>query len=86
MMDKNKPTRETIIRTVALFIVLLNQVVVLFGGNAIPYSENQIYEAVSTGATVSVSLLSWWYNNSFSEAAIEADFLKNMIKNECSND
>lgn len=81
-MESNKPTRGTIIRTVVLFIVLLNQVILFLGGDALPYSESQIYEAVSVVATVATSLWTWWKNQSFSEAAIEADFFKDMLKNE----
>ena len=81
-MEGNKPTRETIIRTAVLFIVLLNQVVTLLGGDALPYSESQIYEAASVVATVAASIWTWWRNQSFSEAAIEADIFKDMLKND----
>lgn len=81
-MENNKPTRETIIRTAVLFIVLFNQVVVLLGGEALSYNENQIYEAVSVVATIAASLWAWWRNNSFTDEAIEADFFKDMLKNE----
>ena len=81
-MEGNKPTRGTIARTAVLFIVLINQIVLLLGGEALPYSESQIYEAVSVFATIAASLWTWWRNQSFTEAAIEADFFKDMLKND----
>lgn len=81
-MENNKPTRETIIRTIFLFVALANQVVVLFGGNALPFADDQIYEAISTAVTVAISLACWWKNQSFTEAAIEADFFLDMLKSE----
>lgn len=68
-MEDNKPKRETIVRTAVLFLVLVNQVIVLLGGDALPFTESQIYEAVSVMATVGASLWTWWKNNAFSAAA-----------------
>lgn len=66
-------TKQTIIRTVVLLIALLNQILLVFGKNPLPFSEGEIYEAVSVVATVGASLWAWWKNNSYSADAVEAD-------------
>ena len=66
-------TKQTIIRTVVLVIALLNQILLFIGKNPLPFSEEEIYEAVSLVATVGTSIWAWWKNNSFSAAAAEAD-------------
>lgn len=70
---KLNPSRGTIARTVVLFAALANQVFVLLGGDALPFDDTQIYEAVSCVLTVGAALLSWWKNQSFTQAAILAD-------------
>lgn len=71
--EKLKPSRATITRTAVLFIALINQVIVIYGGEALPFTDSQIYEAVSTVLTVYAALASWWHNNSFSSPALQAD-------------
>ncbi len=73
-------TKQTIIRTVVLLIALLNQILVVFGKNPLPFSEEGIYEAVSLAATVGASLWTWWKNNSFSREAAEADRYLNALR------
>ncbi len=73
-------TKQTIIRTVVLLIALLNQILVVFGKNPLPFSEEGIYEAVSLAATVGASLWAWWKNNSFSREAAEADRYLNALR------
>ena len=58
-------TKQTIIRTVVLMIALFNQILLVFGKNPLPFSEEGIYEAVSLVAMVGASLWAWWKNNSF---------------------
>ena len=73
-------TKQTIIRTVVLLIALLNQILVVFGKNPLPFGEEGIYEAVSLAATVGASLWAWWKNNSFSREAAEADRYLNALR------
>lgn len=68
-----KPSVETIARTVALALVLANQIIVMFGGSALPWTQDEMYAGVSAALTVVVSIWTWWKNNSFTDAAIEAD-------------
>ena len=65
--------KETILRTIVLFLSLLNQVLIAVGKNPLPFSDSALYEGVSAVATVLCSLWSWWKNNSFTASAVEAD-------------
>lgn len=76
-------SRETIIRTIVLFIALLNQVLTMFGLNPLPFSDEDIYSGLTMIFTVVATLWAWWKNNSFTQNAIEADeFLKKLKKGE----
>lgn len=65
--------QQAIIRLVVLAILLLNQVLITFGWNPLPWSEDEIYEGVSAVATVIAALWAWWKNNSVTEEAQVAD-------------
>lgn len=66
----------TWVRIVALLLVLTNQIALsVFNFQLIPFTDEEIYEAVSTVITLVISLLSAWKNNSFTPAAQEADAL-----------
>lgn len=76
-------SRETIIRTIVLFVALLNQVLTMFGLNPLPFSNEDIYSGLTMIFTVVATLWAWWKNNSFTQNAIEADeFLKKLKKGE----
>lgn len=64
---------QAIVRLVVLVILLINQALIVFGLNPLPFSEEQIFEAVSSVATVIVALWAWWKNNSITKEAQEAD-------------
>lgn len=63
----------TIVRTIVLLFALVNQVLTISGYNPLPFSEDEVGQAVSMILTVGASLLTWWKNNSFTQAAIRAD-------------
>ena len=65
--------QQAIIRLVVLAILLLNQVLITFGWNPLPWSEDEIYEGVSAVATVIAALWAWWKNNSVTKEAQAAD-------------
>ena len=76
-------SRETIIRTIVLFVALLNQVLTMFGLNPLPFSNEDIYSGLTVIFTVAATVWAWWKNNSFTQNAIEADeFLKKLKKGE----
>lgn len=68
---KNDKT-SGIVRLVVLVVLLLNQALVTFGYNPLPFSEEQIYEGVSIVAAVAMSIYTWWKNNNVTDKALEA--------------
>lgn len=77
-----KVSKETLLRTVILAITLINSVLIMLGKNPLPFSENEIYQAISAVCTVAASLWAWWKNNSFTNAAIRADEYMNALKSQ----
>ena len=73
MTGRPKPSRGTIVRTIVLFVALINQVIILLGGDALPFDDTHVYEFVSTLLTTGAALAAWWKNNSFTERAILND-------------
>ena len=72
---------DTIGRTIALVIALANQILAIFGKEALPFADSEIYQLVSLIATIVTSGMAWWKNNSFTKPAIEADtYLKEVRK------
>lgn len=63
----------TIVRTMCLALALVNQVLSAMGKSPLPIEDETVELLVSTGATVLAAIVSWWKNNSFTSAAIEAD-------------
>lgn len=70
-MEKVKT--DTIARTLALAIALLNQVLAVAGKETLPFGEEPVYQFVSLALTLATSLVAWWKNNSFTAAAIIGD-------------
>lgn len=78
-----KLSKAAIVRTIILFISLLNVVLRIFGVNTLPIDNELIAEAVSVLILVASTLCSWWYNNSFTEKARKADeYMKNLRSGE----
>lgn len=61
-----------IVRLVVLVILLANQALVSFGYNPLPFSEEQIYEGVSTIALTASAIYTWYRNNNVTKEAQEA--------------
>ncbi|MCW4681278.1 phage holin [Bacillus pumilus] len=62
--------KGTVIRTVLLFIALINQTLVMFGQTVLPISEEQVqtagetlYIAGSTIFTMVTAMVAWFKNN-----------------------
>ena len=73
-------SKETLIRTGILFVTLINSVLSMLGKNPLPFSDSEIYQAISAVCTVAATVWAWWKNNSFTNAAIKADEYKNTLK------
>lgn len=72
-MTKQKIDAGTIARTIILFLALLNQILGIFGVQAIPIEDEQINTIISTVWTVAAAIIAWWKNNSFTQNAIKAE-------------
>lgn len=68
MVKNNKS--NAIVRLVILAILIINQTLITLGYEPLPFSDEQIYEAVSILALVLGSLWAWWKNNNVTDVAI----------------
>ena len=66
-------SKGTIIRTVCLVLAIVNNALALWGKSPLPIDNEMATEVISFIFTVAASLAAWWKNNSFTQAAIEAD-------------
>ena len=80
MKLKVKP--DTIIRTIVLILALVNQVLAIYGKEAIPITEDEVYQAVTLIVTVASALWAWWKNNSYTQPAIKADIYMEELREE----
>lgn len=73
-MTKQPKNNKTsgIVRLVVLLILLGNQALVSFGYNPLPFSEEQIYEGVSTVALTASAVYTWYRNNNITKESQEA--------------
>ena len=71
----NAPTISagTIARTACLLLALTNQVLSALGKPVLPIESQTVEQLVTAGITTVAALISWWNNNSFTSAAIQAD-------------
>ena len=72
-MKLGKPTLATVARTALLVLAIVNNALALAGKSPLPFADEQVTEVLSFLFTAAASLIAWWKNNSFTEAAIEAD-------------
>lgn len=75
-----KISSGTIARTIVLVLALVNQVLSMLGYKIIPIEDEQVNDFITMLFTISSALAAWWKNNSFTEAAIEGDKYKDIVK------
>lgn len=76
-------SKGTIVRTIALLIVIINIILKRCGIDVINVSESEILTIVEMLIEVAVIIVAFWKNNSFTDKAIKADeFLKNLKESE----
>lgn len=80
-----KIDKATIVRTIILFLSLVNVVLQLFGIKALPISNELVNEVVSVGLLFYSAVSSWWHNNSFTTPAKQADEYLKELKNSETN-
>ena len=72
----------TMARTAVLLLALTNQVLSALGKPVLPIESQTVEQLVTAGITTVTALLSWWNNNSFTAAAIQADAELERLKNQ----
>lgn len=82
MKYNNKISAATIARTAALLLALTNQILSAFGKSPLPIESTTVEQLVTTGITTVTALINWWYNNSFTQAALEGDKTYENVKNQ----
>lgn len=75
-----KVSAGTIARTVCLAMALVNQVLTVTGHSIIPIQDEDIQMLVSLLFTIITAVVSWWKNNSFTEAALAGDMVMEQMK------
>lgn len=71
--EKKMPSKATVIRTAVLVLAIANNALAIAGKSPLPIDSETLTEVISFGFTTAASLVNWWYNNSFTQKAIEAD-------------
>lgn len=79
-MTTNKISAGTIARTIILLLALINQCLSMAGVSPLPIEDEQVETIITTAWTVIAAIWAWWKNNSFTQAALAGDALKNEIK------
>lgn len=81
-MFNHKISTGTLARTAVLLLALTNQVLSALGKPVLPIESQTVEQLVTAGITTVTALISWWYNNSFTAAAIQADAELERLKNQ----
>lgn len=77
---QTKISAGTIARTICFALALINQILSACGKPVLPIENEQVESLVTVGFTVITGIISWWKNNSFTKAAIEADDVMRLKK------
>lgn len=75
-----KVKKSTVVRTVVFAVAIINQVLTFTGLNPLPFSGDEVGEWISGIFSVVTFIWAWWKNNSFSQAAIQADETLNQLR------
>ena len=81
-MGNYKISASTIARTAVLLLALTNQVLSAMGKPVLPIESTTVEQLVTAGITTVTALVAWWNNNSFTQAAIQADAELERLKNQ----
>ena len=84
MVKNNKS--NAIVRLIVLVILILNQTLITLGYEPLPFSDEQVYQAVSIVALVVMTLYSWWKNNNITDIALAGQSEIERIKGARKND
>lgn len=79
-MGNFKISTATIVRTACLLLALTNQMLSAMGKPIIPIESSTVEQLVTAGITTVTAMIAWWNNNSFTQAAIQADGVMENLK------
>lgn len=68
MVKNNKS--NAIVRLVVLVVLIINQTLITLGYEPLPFSDEQIYEAISIVALTIGTIYVWWRNNNLTDEAL----------------
>lgn len=71
----------TVARTAVLLLALTNQILSACGKPILPIESSTVEQLVTACITSVAALVSWWKNNSFTQAALAADEVYEQKKN-----
>lgn len=71
----------TVARTAVLLLALTNQILSACGKPILPIESSTVEQLVTAVITSVAALVSWWKNNSFTQAALAADEIYEQKKN-----
>ena len=74
-------SKGTIVRTTMLLIVIVNLILKACGKPLIDVEEHTLFYWLEVVLEIGVIITTFWKNNSFSKAAIEADNFMRKLKN-----
>ena len=82
MSNTNELTVKTgtIVRTICLFLALVNQLLSNAGIAVLPIENEEVETIVTTCITVGMAVWNWWKNNSFTKKALAADAYMEKLK------
>lgn len=86
MEERLSVKADTIVRTVIMVVTLINQILTVVGRSPLPISDEQVELTVSTIITVVTYVWCFWKNNSFTQAALQADEVMMELKYEQDSD
>lgn len=69
-MDNQKVA--AIVRLMVLLYAVLNSVLLMFGINPLPFTEEEVSAGITAVLAVVASVLAWWKNNNITKAAQES--------------
>lgn len=82
-------TKGTIVRTIVLFLALVNQILVSFGKSPIPLDEATINDIavqldmlIASLFTAGAAIVAWWKDNDVTKATIEKKKRLNELRKE----
>lgn len=63
----------TVARTAVLLLTLINLLLSAFGKSPLPIENEQLEQLITNVSAIVAALVSWWYNNSYTQEALAAD-------------